>query len=107
MFRILLILLISSLTLSAQAKDTHSKVWAEECEFCHLEAKDFAVKTGKKTRQYLFNYIYNHTNDENQAFSNRLSRKEINDLAIYILVLFYVQTLSSEKDHKDVIQYGL
>jgi len=105
MFRILLILLISSLTLSAQAKDTHSKVWAEECEFCHLEAKDFAVKTGKKTRQYLFNYIYNHTNDENQAFSNRLSRKEINDLAIYILVLFYVQTLSSEKDHKDVIQY--
>ena len=107
MFRILLILLISSLTLSAQAKDTHSKVWAEECEFCHLEAKDFAVKTGKKTRQYLFNYIHNHTNDENQAFSKRLSRKEINDLAIYILVLYYVQTLSSEKDHKDVIQYGL
>ena len=107
MFRILLILLISSLTLSAQAKDTHSKVWAEECKFCHLEAKDFAVKTGKKTRQYLFNYIYNHTNDENQAFSNRLSKKEINDLAIYILVLYYIQTLSSEKDHKDVIQYGL
>lgn len=99
MFRILLILLISFLTLSAQAKDNHSKVWAEECKFCHLEAKDFAVKTGKKTRQYLFNYIYNHTNDENQAFSKRLSRKEINDLAIYILVLYYTLTLPDKRDY--------
>lgn len=99
MFRTLLILLISFLTLSAQAKDNHSKVWAEECKFCHLEAKDFAVKTGKKTRQYLFNYIYNHTNDENQAFSKRLSRKEINDLAIYILVLYYTLTLPDKRDY--------
>jgi len=103
MSRTLLILLVLLFTLSAQAKDTHSKVWAEECKFCHLEARDFASKLPKRTKQYLFNYIYKHTNDENQKFSKRLSKKEIDTLSLYILVLYYTETLFTEKDRKDVL----
>tara|TARA_R100000426_G_scaffold77340_1_gene54859 strand:+ start:282 stop:587 length:306 start_codon:yes stop_codon:yes gene_type:complete len=91
---ILILILLPSLL---QAKDIR-KVWQNECAYCHTSLEDLAIQNGKRTRQYVFNYIFKHTNDINQSFGQILSKKDINILANFILIQYYILTLPDKSD---------
>jgi hypothetical protein len=95
--KILIIILVFAPLLS-QAKGIH-KVWESECGYCHTSFEDLAIQNGKRTRQYVFNYIFRHANDINEKFGNILSKKDIDTLAIFILIEYYILTLPDKSDN--------
>ena len=97
MLKKILILILIFLPSLLEAKDVR-EVWQNECAYCHTSFKDLALQNGKRTRQYVFNYIFNHTNDMNKSFGNILSKKDINTLANFILIEYYILTLPDKID---------
>jgi hypothetical protein len=97
MFQKILIIILVFAPLFSQAKDIR-KVWKNECGYCHTSFEDLALQNGKKTRQHVFNYIFNHTNDVNENFGKIIGKKDINTLAIFILIEYYILTLPDKVD---------
>ena len=97
MFQKILIIILVLTPLFSQAKDIR-EVWKSECGYCHTSFENLALQNGKRTRQYMFNYIFKHTNDINESFGQILSKKDINTLAIFILVEYYILTLPDKND---------
>ena len=97
MFQKILVIILVFIPLLSQAKDIR-EVWQNECAYCHTSFQDLAIQNGKKTRQYVFNYIFKHTNDINDSFGQILSKKDINTLANFILIEYYILTLPDKND---------
>ena len=97
MFQKIFILTIVFLPLFSQASDIREG-WESECSHCHTSFQDLALQNGKKTREYMFNYIFKHTNDINKNFGQILSKKDINVLANFILIEYYILTLPDKID---------
>jgi hypothetical protein len=92
------ILFVTSIT---QAQEysivrTNSNVWVNECKTCHPVYQELAKKTGIKTEQYLFNFVYEHTNKEGKKFSQILSKSEIDFVSRFVLVAAYLYKLETD-----------
>tara|TARA_A100001515_G_C4408289_1_gene156231 strand:+ start:161 stop:466 length:306 start_codon:yes stop_codon:yes gene_type:complete len=97
MLKKILILILFFLPSFLQAKDVR-EVWESECSYCHTSFQDLAIQNGKKTREYMFKYIFKHTNDMNESFGQILSKKDIYTLANFILIEYYILTLPDKVD---------
>ena len=88
-------ILIILTTTVAQAQDysqvrQNSNVWVNECKTCHTVYQDLAKQTGVRTEQYLFNFVYEHTNKEGKKFGEILSKSEIDFVSRFVLVAVYL-----------------
>ena len=75
----LIILAILLLPIAAQAQDysqvrAKSNVWVNECKTCHTVYQDLAKETGIRTEQYLFNFVYEHTNKDMRKAGDHLKK---------------------------------
>ena len=75
---------------------TNSNVWVNQCKTCHPVYQELAKKTGIRTEQYLFNFVYEHTNKEGEKFGSIISKQEINFVARFILVAAYLDKLERD-----------
>jgi len=85
----------------AQAQDysqvrENSNVWVNECKSCHPIYQELARTTGIKTEQYLFNFVYEHTNKEGKKFGEILSKSEIDFVSRFVLVAAYLYKLETD-----------
>ena len=85
----------------AQAQDysqvrENSNVWVNECKSCHPSYRELAEKTGIQTEQYLFNFVYEHTNKEGKKFGEILSKSEIDFVSRFVLVAVYLHKLETD-----------
>ncbi len=97
----LIILAILLLPIAAQAQDysqvrAKSNVWINECKTCHTVYQDLAKETGIQTEQYLFNFVYEHTNKEGKKFGEILSKSEIDFVSRFVLVAAYLHKLETD-----------
>ena len=95
------VILISFLPLPTQAQDysqvrRHSNVWVNECKSCHPSYSELAAQTGIRTEQYLFNFIYEHTNKDGKKFNRILSGEEIQFVARFVLIAAYLHKLETD-----------
>ena len=95
-FIILLFLPTSVLAQDASIIRTNSNVWVNQCKTCHPVYQELAKKTGIRTEQYLFNFVYEHTNKEGEKFGSIISKQEINFVARFILVAAYLDKLERD-----------
>jgi len=96
---ITLLLLIFSFNVYAQDYSQvrrHSNVWVNECKTCHPSYNELAAKTGIKTHQYFFNFIWNHENKDGRKFSTILSGEEIDFVATFVLIAAYLYKLEDD-----------
>jgi hypothetical protein len=94
-------ILIFLTTTVAQAQDyskvrQNSNVWVNECKTCHTVYQDLAKQTGIRTEQYLFNFVYEHTNKEGKKFGEILSKSEIDFVSRFVLVAVYLHKLETD-----------
>ena len=94
-------ILIFLTTTVAQAQDysqvrQNSNVWVNECKTCHTVYQDLAKQTGIQTEQYLFNFVYEHTNKEGKKFGEILSKSEIDFVSRFVLVAVYLHKLETD-----------
>ena len=85
----------------AQAQDysqvrENSNVWVNECEYCHPSYQELAKKTGIRTEQYYFNFVYYHENEDGREFGTILSKKEINFVSRFVLIAAYLHKLETD-----------
>lgn len=97
----LLFLAILLLPIAAQAQDysqvrAKSNVWINECKTCHTVYQDLAKETGIQTEQYLFNFVYEHTNKDGKEFGSILSKKEISFVSRFVLIAAYLHKLETD-----------
>jgi len=97
----IIILAILFLPIAAQAQDysqvrANSNVWANECKSCHTVYQDLVKETGIRTEQYLFNFVYEHTNKEGKKFGEILSKSEIDFVSRFVLVAAYLHKLETD-----------
>lgn len=95
-FIILLLLPTSVLAQDASIIRTDSNAWVNECKTCHPVYQELARKTGIQTEQYLFNFVYEHTNKEGEKFGNILSKQEITFVARFVLIAAYLDKLERD-----------
>ncbi len=97
----LLIIFFSGNTPEAKGQDfsTHREtknVWVAHCVSCHSSHQQLAQKTGIRTEQYLFNYVYEHKDENGRKFGNILPGGEIEFVSRFILVSAYLNKLESD-----------
>jgi hypothetical protein len=95
------IMFLANLNSEAQAQDysqvrEYPNVWANECETCHPASQDLAKETGIQTEQYLFNFVYEHTNKEGKRFGQILSKSEIDFVSRFVLIAAYLHKLETD-----------
>jgi hypothetical protein len=97
----LIALIILFFPIASQAQDysqvrATSNVWANECKTCHTVYQDLAKETGIQTEQYLFNFVYEHTNKEGKKFGEILSKGEISFVSKFVLIAAYLHKLETD-----------
>ncbi len=95
------IMFLANLNSEAQAQDysqvrANSNVWANECKTCHTVYQNLAKETGIRTEQYLFNFVYEHTNKEGKRFGEILSKSEISFVSKFVLIAAYLHKLETD-----------
>jgi hypothetical protein len=88
-------------TSATQAQDysqvrENSNVWVNECKTCHTVYQDLAKEAGIRTKQYLFNFVYEHTNKEGKKFGEILSKSEIVFVSRFVLIAAYLHKLETD-----------
>ena len=100
----IILLVFLFLPFSTQAQDwsitsTKSNHWITHCKTCHESGRDLAIQVGKRTEQYLFNFI--HSGDDNHQFGIILGGKSIQDLARYVYIWYYLSVLERDMEKFD------
>ena len=55
-----------------------------------------SIHAGIRTEQYLFNFVYEHTNKEGKKFGEILSKSEIDFVSRFVLVAVYLHKLETD-----------
>jgi len=97
----LLIVFLSGNMSEAQGQDfsTHREtknVWVAHCASCHSSHQQLSQRTGIRTEQYLFNYIYEHKDENDRKFGDMLPGGEIQFVSRFILISAYLDLLEDQ-----------
>ena len=96
-----IIMFLAGKTPSAKGQDFSvvretKNVWVAHCKSCHSSHRELSETTGIRTEQYIFNYVYEHLDENKRKFGDVLPLGEIQFVSRYILISAYLNKLEDQ-----------